>query len=158
MAFKCIGARVDMKTVRLAARNWYHQDKAILLKENTELEFVLNFIIEEVIGKRKARAFLFPSNIQNNYLERLFDARIIHLLKRNIYSNDSPGKRFNVFKIDYGCYAELTNTAKATQGLFETDDNWVEVPADDYRSIRRAILEPERLEHSLQNRSSTSQS
>ena len=49
-------------------------------------------------------------------------------------------------KIDYGCYVDLVNTTKAPIGLFESDDDgFVEVPRDDYRSIRRAILRPEDL-------------
>jgi hypothetical protein len=55
--------------------------------------------------------------------------------------------RYDVFKIDYGCYVDLINTQKAPRGLFEADqDEFVEVPGDDYRSIRRAILQPEALE------------
>ncbi len=44
--------------------------------------------------------------------------------------------------IDYGCYVELANTTKMPQGLFQSDDpnEYVDVPKDDYRSIRRAIL------------------
>jgi hypothetical protein len=57
-----------------------------------------------------------------------------------------PGVRYDVYGLDYGCYVELTATAKAPQGLFEAevDDGtvrYVEVPEDDYRSIRRAILD-----------------
>ena len=52
--------------------------------------------------------------------------------------------------IDYGAYVELMSTAKAPLGHFEVDDepdasepdegHFVEVPADDYGSIRGAIL------------------
>jgi hypothetical protein len=77
----------------------------------------------------------------------LFDARVIHLLKKNVSSQDEPGMRYDVFKIDYGCYVDLINTQRGTQGLFQTDDDgYVDVPPDDYRSIRRAILRPEELE------------
>ncbi len=50
--------------------------------------------------------------------------------------------RYDVYKIDYGCYVELMNTTKMPQGLFqaEWEDDYIEVPRDDYRSIRRAIL------------------
>lgn len=65
---------------------------------------------------------------------------MIHLLKKNISSHDEPGNRYDVFKIDYGCYVDLINTQKAPQGLFETESGYIEVPTDDYRSIRRAIL------------------
>ena len=58
-----------------------------------------------------------------------------------------PELDFDVYKIDYGCYVDLINTTKSPQGLFQFDDgeDFAEVPRDDYRSIRRAILLPETL-------------
>jgi hypothetical protein len=74
-------------------------------------------------------------------IDNLFDDRVIHLLKRNISAHDQPGVRYDVYKIDYGCYVDLLSTARAPEGLFEIDDgSFVEVPPDDYRAIRRAIL------------------
>lgn len=54
-------------------------------------------------------------------------------------------KRYDVYKIDYGCYVDLISTSRAPVGLLAgTDDGaFVDVPPDDYRSIRRAILRPE---------------
>jgi hypothetical protein len=79
-------------------------------------------------------------------LEELFDARVVHVIKRRVSSNDLPGERFDVFKLDYGCYVDLIGTASAPAGLFVAEVNegaptYVEVPSDDYRSIRRAILD-----------------
>ena len=72
-----------------------------------------------------------------------FDARLLHIRKKNISSKDEPGVRYDAYKIDYGCYVELWNTARMPQGLFETEEEgFVEVPRDDYRSIRGAILRP----------------
>lgn len=52
--------------------------------------------------------------------------------------------RFNVYALDYGCYVELINTANAPKGLLNggggEDAIYFDVPPDDYRSIRRAIL------------------
>jgi hypothetical protein len=49
-----------------------------------------------------------------------------------------------VYKIDYGGYVELINTGKVPLGLYqEEDESYVEVPRDDHRSIRRAILKLE---------------
>jgi hypothetical protein len=97
-----------------------------------------------VIGNRRARAFLFPSNVRDVGIEKLFDWRLLHILKKNVSSHDQPGARFDVYKIDYGCYVDLINTAKAPEGLFEAEnEGFIEVPRDDYRSIRRAILLPQ---------------
>ena len=38
---------------------------------------------------------------------------------------------------------DLINTNREPNGLFEADDQVIEVPKDDYRSIRRAILMPD---------------
>ena len=142
VATKCFGKAVSIADVRAAARDWYHQDKAASVQANPELQTILEHIIGEVIGGRRARAFLIKSNARNEIIDRLFDARIIHLLKKNISSHDDPGQRYNAFKIDYGCYVDLVNTQKATEGLFALDDGgYTEVPLDDYRSIRRAILD-----------------
>lgn len=53
--------------------------------------------------------------------------------------------KYNVYSIDYGCYVELANTTRFPLGLFEEElengeSEYCQVPKDDYRSIRRAIL------------------
>ena len=87
---------------------------------------------------------MFPSNARERRIEQLFDARLLHILKS---SHDEPGVRYDIYKIDYGCYVDMVNTSKPPQGLFQAEDSdgsehFVEVPRDDYRSIRRAILRP----------------
>ena len=150
-ASKTFGKPIAMEDVRTAARAWYQQDKASVVRSNPALDRILGHIVDKVIGERRARAFLFPSGERNEHVERLFDARLLHLLKKNVSSHDEPGKRYDVFKIDYGCYVDLINTQRAPQGLFEASEfgadgvDFVEVPADDYRSIRRAILRPDDL-------------
>ncbi|UVO30732.1 hypothetical protein [Bradyrhizobium arachidis] len=55
------------------------------------------------------------------------------------------GERFIVYKLDYGCYADLINTNKSTTRmlLVGIDDVFVDfdVPDDDGRSYRRAVLD-----------------
>ncbi|MCA3718997.1 MAG: hypothetical protein IM674_12170 [Brevundimonas sp.] len=146
-ATKAFGEKISINHVRLAARDWYQQDKSAITRSTPELSALLAFIVDEVIGKRRARAFLYSSASKHELIERLFDNRLLHVLKRNISSHDEPGQRFDVYKIDYGCYVDLINTSKAPEGLFvANDDEVIEVPRDDYRSIRRAILRDEDLE------------
>ncbi len=143
IATKGFGQKIAMNHVRAAARDWYTQDKAAAIRSNGALGTLLAHIVDRVIGTRRARAFLFPASIRHDGIEKLFDSRLLHILKKNISSHDQPGARFDVYKIDYGCYVDLINTAKAPEGLYEIDDvGFVEVPGDDYRSIRRAILDP----------------
>lgn len=110
---------------------------------------MLQWIIDEVIAHRRARAFLLKGGTRDSLIDSLFDSRVLHLMKRNISAQDEPGVRYDAFtKIDYGCYVDLLTTAREPQGLLpagesETDDHsrYVEVPPDDYRAIRRAILD-----------------
>jgi hypothetical protein len=70
---------------------------------------------------------------------------------------DVAGVRFNAYALDFGRYVDLFNTKKAPARLFATEDEagnevYAEVPQDDCRSIRRAILDLGRLERHLQTR------
>ncbi len=141
-AQKDFASKISMNTIRIASKMWYQRDKESAVSSNHEALSLLHWIIDRVISHRRARAFLLERSIENKVIDELFDSRVLHLLKRNISAHDSPGRRYDVYKIDYGCYVDLLSTAKSPQGLFETDlGNYAEVPQDDYRSIRRAILD-----------------
>ena len=140
-----------MDFIRDGAKNWYQRDKGAAVNSNSIAQALLHWIIDEVIGQRRARAFLLQSNTNNELIDYLFDSRVIHVLKKNVSAHDQPGVRYDVYKLDYGCYVDLINTSKATQGLLpfseleeaKNQNLFVEVPPDDYRSIRRAILDLE---------------
>lgn len=143
---KAFGRQIAMNDVRAGARDWYNQDKAAVIRNDASLADLLQHIIAEVIGSRRARAFLLSAKSRHIGVDKLFDARLLHILKKNVSSHDDPGQRYDVYKIDYGCYVDLINTTRAPEGLFQTEDeSFVEVPLDDYRSIRRAILDPNAL-------------
>lgn len=143
---KAFGHLIAMNDVRESARDWYNQDKAAVIRNDPVLADLLQHIIREVIGSRRARAFLLSSKIRYAGVDKLFDSRLLHILKKNVSSNDEPGARYDVYKIDYGCYVDLINTTRAPVGLLPEDDGtFTEVPKDDYRSIRRAILDPAKL-------------
>src|SRR5665213_2060492 len=76
-------------------------------------------------------------------IDDLFDARLLHILKKAVTAHDRPGVRYLVYRLDYGCYVDLLVTAKAPGGLLASDESeaFIEVPPDDYRAIRRAILD-----------------
>jgi hypothetical protein len=109
-----------------------------------------------VIGERRARAFLLEQGTaaMHPLIGAVYDARVLHIIKRGVSTKDRPGIRFDVYALDYGCYVELMTTAKAPLGLFEVEgdqgqESFVEVPTDDYRSIRRAILDLDEFERAL---------
>jgi hypothetical protein len=147
-----LDAKISMDHTRAAADAWYQRQKEDAVSSNEEALALLHWIIDEVIGERRARAFLLRSNTRHPLIDALFDARVLHLLKRNISAHDEPGVRYNVYKLDYGCYVNLMTTQKAPEGLLPFDDDsgdgtkYVDVPPDDYRAIRTAILDLDRFE------------
>lgn len=149
-AIKADSEKISIPHIRTAARTWFNTDKEKSVSSRIEAKFLLRWIIDEIIGKRNSRAFLLNSEQQYETIEYLFDNRIIHLIKQNISSKDIPGDRFNVFAIDYGTYVHLINTSQEPKGLFsattENGEEFIEVPLNDYRSIRRSILNIEDFE------------
>ncbi len=137
---------IGVNHARVAAKTWFERDKEAAVSAKPEAERLLRWIRDEVIAHRRARAFLLESGTRDPLIDGLFDARVLHLLKRNISAQEQPGIRYDAYKIDYGCYVDLLSTAKGPQGLLPASDNngiaeFVEVPPDDYRAIRRAILD-----------------
>jgi hypothetical protein len=140
---------IDRKAVVEAARGWFEKDKAQNLEP--ELQGVLRRIVDDVIGHRKARSFLVPSELEKHHtLRRLFDSRVLHLMQRGYADKDNPGRRYNIYTLDYGTYVDLINTKKEPQiEMVEIEDNIEEevvVPFDDKRSIRRITISEEILE------------
>lgn len=133
---------ISMATIRRASREWFQRDKESAVSANQDALRLLHWIVDNVIAHRRARGFLLERNVSHPLIDELFDARVLHLLKRNISAHDQPGVRYDVYKIDYGCYVDLLSTARSPLGLMELDDGkYIDVPLDDYRAIRRAILE-----------------
>lgn len=144
-------SKVDKKTIIESSRKWFEQDKAPNLDD--DLQKVLRKIVNEVIGKRRARSFLIPRELEkHDTIQRLFDARVLHLIRRGYADKDTPGLRYNVFGLDYGTYVDLINTNQQPELNLvdvaerqESED--VIVPFDDSRSIRRIILSAEVLNY-----------
>lgn len=135
---------IDRKAVTEAARQWFEKDKAQNLDD--ELQNLLRRIVSEVIGKRKARSFMIPRELERHSLvQRLFDARVLHLMQRGYADKDNPGVRYNIYSLDYGTYVDLLNTSKQPQLGFLEDaqERDLLVPFDDKRSIRRIVLTDE---------------
>jgi len=153
-AQKAIDSKISVNHVRAAANSWYQRDKEKAVSTNALAGELLHWIIDIVIGERKARAFLLRADETSSLIDSLYDSRVLHILKRSISSHDQPGVRYDVYKLDYGCYVNLLSTTKAPQGLLPFDDDdsgqYVDVPPDDYRSIRRAILNLNEFESSSQ--------
>jgi len=143
---------ISIETIRKASKTWYQRDKETAVSANQRALQLLHWIIDNVIAHRRSRAFLLQRTVSNDLIDKLFDSRVLHLLKRNISAHDKPGVRYDVYKIDYGCYVDLLSTAKSPLGLLETETGtFVDVPPDDYRAIRRAILNIDEFERETAN-------
>jgi hypothetical protein len=133
---------ITLRHVREAARAWYLSDKENILRTKPAGRDLLHWIIDHVIGKRQIRGFLLKQGNESHLIDWLYDARLIHSLKRGIAAKDQAGVRFDAFAVDYGCYVDLLTTKGGPRGLLSIDDNdELGVPEDDFDRIRGAILD-----------------
>jgi len=148
-AMKAGQGKISVPLIRDSTRSWYHGDKMTGLASLTQARRLLEWIIAEVIRGKRARAFLVnSSDARDELLLALFDARVLHILRRGYSAQDKPGERFDIWGIDYGAYVDLVQTQSAPLGALpvdseETPEGYVDVdvPMQDNRAIRRAILD-----------------
>ncbi|MGW2680123.1 ORC-CDC6 family AAA ATPase [Streptomyces sp. NPDC001436] len=146
-AIRAASEKISVHDVRSAGRSWFQSDKEAALRSKEEASRLLNWIIDKVIRERRARGFLVNQRQANNaLLLALFDARVLHVVRRGYSAQDEPGERYDVYVIDYGAYVDLMQTRYAPQGVLpigpETEEpEYVEVPTQDLRAIRRAVLD-----------------
>lgn len=140
--------KIDLNSVEEAARDWYETDKSTNLSRAQE--DVLQRIITDVIGTRRARSFLLERvHASHPTIQSLFDLRLLHLMRRGYSDKENPGLRYNIYSLDYGTYVDLKRTQSQPElDMLVVDDATEEriVPFDDKRSIRRIILDPVILE------------
>ena len=153
-AQKASERKISIPDIRSAARSWYLRGKEPTVNSDPEAQRLLHWIIDQVIGQRKSRAFLLLAGTQHALIDTLFDERVLHVIKRGISAAEQPGVRYDAYKIDYGAYVDLIATDKAPGGLLPIDGDgeqkYIDVPPDDYRAIRRAILDISKFEgHAL---------
>jgi len=138
--------KLGVPIIRKAAHGWYIRDKHSNVQEEPHLERFLLAIVENVIGKKQARTFMVEQrHSRNPIVLRLFDLRLLHIIRRGYSDRDRPGVRFDIFSIDYGAYVDLVATAKKPQIDFEFMKEGGDpkvigedfaVPFDDLRKIR----------------------
>ncbi|NED12082.1 hypothetical protein G3I33_11315 [Streptomyces sp. SID9124] len=146
-AVRAATERISVHDVRAAGRSWFQSDKEAALRSKEEASRLLNWIIDKVIRERRARGFLVNQHDTGNaLLLALFDARVLHVVRRGYSAQDEPGERYDVYVIDYGAYVDLMQTRYAPQGVLpigpeDSEPEYVEVPTQDLRAIRRAVLD-----------------
>lgn len=136
---------ISVGDVRTAAQNWYLGSKDAAVSAHDDAKRLLSWLVDKVIKERRAKGFLLEAQVRDPLIEYLYDERVLHVLRKGISAKDQPGRRYNVYGIDYGCYVDLISTARAPQGVLDlgdaTADYSITVPHTDLRSIRRCILD-----------------
>lgn len=136
---------ISVGDVRRAARQYYQASKDSAVSAYPRAKQLLHWIMDKVIKERQAKAFLLEAGVKDALIDFLYDERVLHVLRKGISAKDSPGMRFNVYGIDYGCYVDLINTANAPKGMLNLgadDHDFIDsVPSTDLRSIRRCVLD-----------------
>ena len=136
---------ISVNDVRAAAQQWYQASKDAAVSAHDQAKTLLLWIVDKVIKERQTKAFLLEAGTRDPLIDFLYDERVLHVLRKGMSAKDEPGKRFHVYGIDYGCYVDLINTAKAPRGLLDlgegSPDFSFTVPKTDFRSIRRCVLD-----------------
>lgn len=156
-AWRAGDRKISIPDIRRAARQWFQNDKERAIADVPEAQAPLNWVIDRVIRGKKARGFLVNQKDKGaGILVALFDARVLHLVRRGYSAQDAPGERYDVYVIDYGAYVDLISTQNAPAGMLpveESDgsDGYVEVPTQDLRALRRAVLNFEEFQDEQQS-------
>ncbi len=109
---------IGLRDVRLAARDWYLRDKQAAVSGNEDVLRLLRSLVDEVVGKRRSRTFLLDQlagGLRHEMIEDLYDARLLHVLRRGLADPRQPGTLYDGFAIDYGCYVALLLGKDATR-------------------------------------------
>jgi hypothetical protein len=145
--------RIGLDDVHNASVELYRGDKYSNIATEKHLEDFLDHLISSVIKEKKSRTFMVPFQQRNHpLLQRLYSARILHLLNVEWSHPDRPGERYSLVTMDYGTYVSFRGTRnEPEQKLFWSNDEAPPgdpeiVPLDDRRSIRRIIVSEQELE------------
>lgn len=133
--------KLSIASIRQSARKWYTTNKSKDINANEEAVHLLDWIINRVIAEKHTRGFLVRSDTKEDLLEFLYDSRIIHLVKQGVSAKSHKGKRFNLYVLDYGCYADLLSTKDEPKGILFEEGEYIEIPKIDYRTINNSILD-----------------
>jgi hypothetical protein len=71
---------ISTRDVRVGARSWYQRDKESSAFANAQAKRLMNWIVDEIVGRRHTRGFLLPAETRHPLIDTLFDARLLHVL------------------------------------------------------------------------------
>lgn len=136
--------RIDVADVRRAARDWYLRDKQAAITGNEPARRMLQLLVDEVVGRRRSRTFVLDQRTSNGHdiIDALYDARLLHVVRRGIVDPQHPGSLYDGFAVDYGCYVALLLDSQPR--LRPRDRNrWLtaskSIPPEDFNLAKTAI-------------------
>ncbi|AXB43791.1 hypothetical protein [Amycolatopsis albispora] len=133
---------IDLRDVRLAARDWYLRDKRKAIETDRAAAELLRKLIDEVVGRRRCRTFLLAQESRWTAIDDLHDARLLHLLRRGVVDENAPGTLYDGYSLDYGCYVSLL-LAAGKSSRPQDRVGWLRtakgVPPDDFRPAREVV-------------------
>ena len=135
---------IGLAQVRRAAKDWYLRDKQTAISTNEPARRTLRLLVDEVVGRRHSRTFLLDqlASASHETIEDLYDARLLHVLRRGVVDRRNPGRLYDGFAIDYGCYVALL--LDGDPHFRPRDRNaWLNspkgIPPDDFNLAKAAI-------------------
>lgn len=133
---------IGLPHVRLAARDWYLRDKQTAITANEPARRTLRLLVDEVVGRRRSRTFLIDQLADQQAVDILYDARLLHVMRRGVADRRNPGKLYDGFAIDFGCYVslllegELTAPPKDKSGWLSSAKG---VPPDGFNFAKETV-------------------
>jgi hypothetical protein len=99
--------QIGVTHVRRAARDWFLRDKQSAITANEPARRTLRLLVDEVIGRRGSRTFVINQLASQDTVDELYDARLLHVIRRGVADRRHPGDLYDGFAVDFGCYVSL---------------------------------------------------
>ncbi|MCE7006539.1 hypothetical protein LWC34_27455 [Kibdelosporangium philippinense] len=98
---------IGVADIRRAARDWFLRDKQTAITSNEPTRQTLRLLVDEVVGRRGSRTFLISHLACPDAIDELYDARLLHVVRRGVADRRHPGHLYDGFAVDFGCYVSL---------------------------------------------------
>lgn len=108
--------KIDKRIINKASQSYFNEKLINFNKNNSGIYELWDKIESFCIKVHSRTAFLIESDkksmLEDDNFKALIDARIIHLVDRNITKKSQPGKRFDAYILNIGSYVKGLNLRK----------------------------------------------
>ena len=136
-ALKARKGPIRVRNVRSAATDYYLSHKSTRIKADEAARALLKDLLDEILGQRRSRTFLLnrDGDTSDPRVRDLYEARLIHIIRRGLAALNKPGTLYDAFVIDYGCYT----TALTEEYVKLLWDPWVEAPSTETKFDQKLV-------------------